>query len=156
MIAEDMTVIRFPTKAWKIMNVQKHEEDEDQASDLELPLCLQILNDGSKNKLQVSVGTLCVFLLFSLFSDGRSWESQFGDFLFDLVFVSSHLSCGQWSVSMLKLPLLQRLLRSEDCWCRRCLGIMAEEDSLRRTGLESWRKKAMGQALEERDKKKTT
>ncbi|KAL0722475.1 hypothetical protein Bca4012_037074 [Brassica carinata] len=66
----------------------------------------------SKNKLQVSVGTLCVFLLFSLFSDGRSWESQFGDFLFDLVFVSSHLSCGQWSVSMLKLPLLKRLLRS--------------------------------------------
>ncbi|KAG2328033.1 hypothetical protein Bca52824_010761 [Brassica carinata] len=48
MIAEDMTVIRFPTKAWKIMNVQKHEEEKMkiQASDLELPLCLQILNDA--------------------------------------------------------------------------------------------------------------
>ncbi|WZZ81365.1 hypothetical protein YC2023_101937 [Brassica napus] len=30
------------------------------------------------------------------FSDGRSWESQFGDFFFELVFVSSHLSCGHW------------------------------------------------------------
>ncbi|KAL0898961.1 hypothetical protein Bca101_082922 [Brassica carinata] len=42
------TIFGFPTKAWKIMNVQKLEEEKMviQASDLDLPLYLQILNDA--------------------------------------------------------------------------------------------------------------
>ncbi|CAH8362995.1 unnamed protein product [Eruca vesicaria subsp. sativa] len=38
----------MPTKAWKIMNVKKLEEEKKkiQGSDLQLPLCLQILNDA--------------------------------------------------------------------------------------------------------------
>lgn len=42
------TIYGFPTKASKIMNVQKLEEEKMkiQGSDLDLPLCLQILNDG--------------------------------------------------------------------------------------------------------------
>lgn len=42
------TIYGFPTKASKIMNVQKLEEEKMkiQGSDLDLPLCLQILNDA--------------------------------------------------------------------------------------------------------------
>ncbi|KAJ4917569.1 Homeodomain-like superfamily protein [Raphanus sativus] len=42
------TIYGFPTKAYKIMNVEKLEEEKMkiQGSDLDLPLCLQILNDA--------------------------------------------------------------------------------------------------------------
>ncbi|KAF8081874.1 hypothetical protein N665_0861s0008 [Sinapis alba] len=42
------TIYGFPTKASKIMNVKKLEEEKRkiQGSDLDLPLCLQILNDA--------------------------------------------------------------------------------------------------------------
>ncbi|KAF3574986.1 hypothetical protein F2Q69_00061671 [Brassica cretica] len=52
------------------------------------------------------------------FSDGRSWESQFGDFFFELVFVSSHLSCGQWRVSLWEVTSLAEIPAILGLFCR--------------------------------------
>ena len=52
------------------------------------------------------------------FSDGRSWESQFGDFFFELVFVSSHLSCGHWRVSLWEVTSLAEIPAILGLFCR--------------------------------------
>ncbi|KAF2589475.1 hypothetical protein F2Q70_00040780 [Brassica cretica] len=52
------------------------------------------------------------------FSDGRSWESQFGDFFFELVFVSSHLSCGHWRLSLWEVTSLAEIPAILGLFCR--------------------------------------